>query len=133
MLVGIYRDVEVTHDHPLTDTLARLARSDSYRREVLVGLENEHVGELIQDISAIEPTQQLVQAIYGHTEGNPFFMTEVIRLLGERNRATAEPQEYGIEDVVGGLEIPQSVLEVIGERLNRLSGECVGVLSPRRR
>ena len=80
---------------------------------------------MIRDISGAEPSPELVQAIYSHTEGNPFFMTEIIRLLVERRLTTGEPGEVGL----GDLEIPQGVLEVIGQRLNRLSPECEGVLT----
>jgi DNA-binding CsgD family transcriptional regulator/tetratricopeptide (TPR) repeat protein len=125
MLLGTYRDIEVSREHPLASTLAQLTRSDSYHREKLGGLEGEFVGQLIKDISGVEPSQELVQAIYGHTEGNPFFMTEVIRLLGERLGSNGEAEE----DAVAALEIPLSVLEVIGQRLNRLSTECEGVLT----
>ncbi|MEE8465077.1 MAG: AAA family ATPase, partial [Dehalococcoidia bacterium] len=125
LLLGTYRDIEVTRAHPLSNTLAQLARTESYHRVELGGLESEHVGRLIRDISGVAPTPELVQAIYGHTEGNPFFMTEIIRLLGERRQATGEPEDYG----AGALEIPQSVLEVIGQRLNRLSTECEVILT----
>ncbi len=82
MVVGTYRDVGVTRTHPLFDTLARLARSNVYRREELSGLDNVAVEQLIRDVSGGEPSQQLVEAVYGHTEGNPFFTSEIIRLLG---------------------------------------------------
>ncbi len=125
MLVGIYRDVEVTPTHPLSQTLARLARSESYHRQTLDGLAPEDVGELIRGVSDITPDQKLIQAIHRHTDGNPFFMTEVIRLLGERQQSAGEP----VVDRIGELEIPQNVLEVIAERINRLSTECAGVLT----
>lgn len=38
MLVGTYRDIEVTRNHPLSRTLAQPSRSDSYSRQELVGL-----------------------------------------------------------------------------------------------
>ncbi len=125
MVVGTYRDVEVTRTHPLSGTLARLARGEVYRREELSGLETGEVEQLIRDVSGAEPSQQLVEAVYGHTEGNPFFTSEVIRLLGERREATGEGEGKSL----GLLEIPQSVLEVIGQRLNRLTAECEGVLT----
>jgi len=125
MVLGTYRDIEVSREHPLSSTLAQLARTESYHREELGGLEGEYVAQLIKDISGAAPSQELVQAIYGHTEGNPFFMTEVIRLLGERRGSSAGPEEYD----AAGLEIPQSVLEVIGQRLNRLSTEFETVLT----
>ncbi len=94
--------------------------------EAVVGLETEFVGQLILEISGAEPSQNLVQAIYGHTEGNPFFMTEIIRLLGERRLSGGDPFE---DEGLGELEIPHGVLEVVGQRLNRLSAECESALT----
>jgi DNA-binding CsgD family transcriptional regulator len=125
MVVGTYRDTEVSRDHPLSNVLAQFARSSSYHREELRGLETEYVSRLIRDISGAEPSPEMVQAIYAHTEGNPFFMTEIIRLLSERRLAADGPKEDGLS----GLEIPRSVLEVIGQRLNRLSTECESILT----
>ncbi|PKB73464.1 MAG: hypothetical protein BZY75_01755 [SAR202 cluster bacterium Io17-Chloro-G7] len=125
MLVGIYRDVEVTRTHPLSQALARLAGSESFHWQTLEGLDPEDVGELIRELSGIAPGQELIQEIYRHTDGNPFFLTEVIRLLGERWQAAGGP----VLDGIGELEIPQSVLEVIAQRINPLSKECAGVLT----
>ena len=62
--------------------------------------------------------------MYSHTEGNPFFMTEVIKLLSESGELTAERI-----DSSEGLRIPEGVREVIGQRLNRLSERCNEVLT----
>ena len=125
MIVGTYRDIEVTREHPLSNTLARLARTDHYRREELGGLETEYVGQLIKNISGADASREMVHAIYGHSDGNPFFTSEIIRLLGqERLTATGAGS-----DIAEGLEIPQSVLEVVGQRLNRLSTECEDTLT----
>lgn len=125
MVVGTYRDIEITRDHPLSSTLAKLARNDHYRREELGGLETANVGQLIKSISGADASQEMVQAIYGHSDGNPFFTSEIIRLLGQE-RLTAPGGEV---DISVGLEIPQSVLEVVGQRLNRLSTECEDILT----
>jgi len=125
MILGTYRDIEASREHPLSNTLARLARSESYAREELGGLEGESVAQLISDISGQEPSQELVATIHARTEGNPFFMTELIRLLEERQSTDGAP----VDTVLSGLEIPQSVLEVIGQRLNRLSTECEAALT----
>jgi tetratricopeptide (TPR) repeat protein len=125
MILGTYRDIEVSREHPLSNTLARLARSESYAREESGGLEGESVAQLISDISGQEPSQELVATIHARTEGNPFFMTELIRLLEERQSTDGAP----VDTVLSGLEIPQSVLEVIGQRLNRLSTECEAALT----
>ena len=124
LIVGTYRDIEVTREHPLFKTLAQLARGDAYHRVELGGLEGESVSQLIKAISGAEPSEELAQAIFGHTEGNPFFMTGIIRLLAERRLASGQSTEESLEE----LEIPQSVLEVVGQRLNRLSADCESIL-----
>ncbi|PKB72109.1 MAG: hypothetical protein BZY87_01875 [SAR202 cluster bacterium Io17-Chloro-G6] len=125
MVLGIYRDIEISRSHSLSNTLAQLAGSEVFHREALEGLESDDVVHWIRNVRGSEPPPQLAQAIYRHTEGNPFFMTEVMRLLEEKREANG-----GLEaDVPNGLEIPRNVLEVIGQRLNRLSQECQGILA----
>jgi len=123
LVVGTYRDVELSRQHPLSETLAQLSRQPVFRRELLRGLGQETTRQFIQAASGIEPQQGLVDTIYAHTEGNPFFMSEVVQLLSERGELTAGPLESE------GLKIPEGVREVIGQRLNRLSDLCNQALS----
>jgi len=126
LVVGTYRDVELSRQHPLSETLAQLSRSagGGFQRVLLRGLDQEDAAQLIQASAGIEPTTVLVEALYTHTEGNPFFMTEVIRLLSESGELTAE--HIGTPQ---GLRIPEGVREVIGQRLNRLTEHCNEVLT----
>ena len=88
-------------------------------RQSLRGLSQEDSRHFIEAASGIQPSPGLVTAIYDHTEGNPFFMAKVIRLLSERG-------ELAWEGAVGlpNIGIPEGVREVIGQRLNRLSELC---------
>ena len=125
LVVGTYRDAEVSSEHPLFGTLAHLSRNPSFHRQILDGLAPSDVEEFILAANASDPSQELVDAVYAHTEGNPFFMTEVIRLLGEHG----DSADSLVDSRTMLLAIPQSVLEVIGERLNRLSKECNSLLT----
>ena len=63
-------------------------------------------------------------SVYEKTEGNPFFVNEIARLLitdGHLNRPEQEAS--------WNLTIPQTVREVVGRRLDRLSAECNRVLA----
>ena len=126
LVVGCYRDMELSRQHPLSETLAQLSRSASggFQRVLLRGLDYEETSRLIKASAGIEPTTGLVEAIYSHTEGNPFFMTEVIRLLSESGELAA-----GRSGSPEGLRIPEGVRDVIGQRLNRLSERCNEVLA----
>ncbi len=88
-------------------------------RVTLRGLSYEDTASLIEAMAGVRPSQRLTETIHAHTEGNPFFMREVVRLLAEQGALTAEdigrPQR---------IRVPEGVREVIGQRLNRLSDEC---------
>ncbi|MCH9017966.1 MAG: hypothetical protein IIB89_09440, partial [Chloroflexi bacterium] len=74
-----------------------------------------------QDISGEEPSPDLIQAVFGHTEGNPFFLGEVVRYLAELGRLDEAPEDTAGAENLG---IPQRVRDVIGQRLMRLTGAC---------
>ena len=116
MVVGTYRDVELSRQHPLSETLAQLTRQPVFQRELLRGLSYGDTGRFIEATAGIRPAPELVETIYAHTEGNPFFMEEVVRLLSESEELTSGDIQV--------LRIPEGVREVIGQRLNRLSGQC---------
>ena len=79
----------------------------------------EDTGDFVQVAAGLRPPQGLVESIYLQTEGNPFFMGEVIRLLAEQG----ELREVDLDETPS-IRIPEGVREVIGQRLNRLSEQC---------
>jgi len=123
LVVGTYREEDLRRHHPLPTTLARLSRSQQSERVQLRGLAKEDVARFIDQTSHRKPPAALVEAVYRETEGNPFFVHEVVRLLtsdGRLQRA-AEIDSWHIE-------IPQGVREVVGQRLSHLSEACNDVL-----
>jgi hypothetical protein len=124
LVVGCYRDVELSRQHPLSEALGHLSREPVFRRVPLRGLDLEDTEPFIQAIAGIRPSQGLAGTIHEHTEGNPFFMIEVVRLLSEQGALT------GLE--AGGplsIEVPEGVRAAIGLRLGRLSDACNQVLT----
>jgi len=124
LVVGCYRDVELSRQHPLSETLARVSREAVYQRHLLRGLNRDDTAHFIESAAGTNVSRNLVEAVFAHTEGNPYFTTEVIQLLSDRGELA--------EEAVGGaagIRIPEGVREVIGQRLNRLSGDCNRVLS----
>ena len=124
LLVGCYRDTELSQQPLLAETLAQLSREPTFRRQVLRGLGQDELGRFIETTTGVQPSPELTDELYAHTEGNPFFMTEVIRLMSESGDLTA-----GHIGTPGGLRIPDGVREVIGQRLNRLSAQCNELLT----
>jgi class 3 adenylate cyclase len=62
--------------------------------------------------------------VYRETEGNPFFVHEIVQLLQSDGRL-----DRAEEVASWSLEIPQGVRQVVGQRLSALSEECNRILS----
>ncbi|MFQ5513206.1 MAG: AAA family ATPase [Myxococcota bacterium] len=118
LLLGTYRDVELKRGHPLSQTLATLAREGISRRIVLRGLSHSDVSRYLEMALCGPPPAGLAAAIHAETEGNPFFVQEVVRLLVSEGRLDARHEEGEWK-----LAIPEGVREVIGRRLDQLSSE----------
>lgn len=118
LVLGTYRDIEVRRQHPLAQTLAELAREQLSERVLLRGIAPQDIATFIERAAGRTPTPELVNAVYRETEGNPFFVKEIVRLLVADGRLDT-PAGGADTDLV--LSVPQSVREVIGRRLDRLS------------
>jgi predicted ATPase len=123
LVVGCYRDMELSRQHPLSASLAQLSREPVFRRQTLRGLNQEDIGPFVEATAGVQVPYDLADTLYSHTEGNPFFLNEVIRLLADQGdlveRSVGAPLE---------IRVPEGVREVIGRRLNRLSQHCNRVL-----
>ena len=113
--------MELSRQHPLAETLAELTREGLFPRVVLRGLSQEDVGRFIEVATGVTPTTGLAQSVYIRTEGNPLFVTEVVRLLVQEGELATGLAEHRDSWTV---RIPEGVREVIGRRLNRLSQRC---------
>ncbi len=122
LMVGTYRDTELGRGHPLLATVGRLARQPHARRLPLRGLAEEDVARLVELITGRAASRALAAALCRQTDGNPFFVGELARLLDEEGRLDAGDVS------AGSLSVPLGVREVIARRLNDLSPECTRVL-----
>jgi class 3 adenylate cyclase len=133
LMVGTYRDSELSRGHPLVSHLAALRREPSTRRIDLGGLNDHEVVELIEAAAGYDIGDdgvQLAHAVRQETDGNPFFVTELLRHLAESG-AIVEGADgrYVLREAPGGMDLPGSVRDVVGERVARLGEDTVRVLS----
>jgi PAS domain S-box-containing protein len=86
MLIGAYRDNEVSADHPLMRKFGAIKTAGGKIAAItLAPLAREHLGQLIADALRCEPTRAapLAQLVHGKTGGNPFFAIQFIASLAE--------------------------------------------------
>jgi DNA-binding SARP family transcriptional activator len=114
LLLGTYREAELDPGHALLELATGVRREGMLTRVALSGLAEPEVAELVSalGVDAVEPA--FLQALHGETEGNPFFIEEVVRHLragGGRLHGAVSLAEAGV---------PDGVREVTARRLQRL-------------
>ena len=120
LVMGTYRDVDVSRRHPLSQTLGNLIREHLFQRVQLRGMTLEEVGRFIEITADTNVSPEIVDAVHSRTEGNPLFVSEVVRLL--KQEGFEEAQSWDVR-------IPEGIRDAIGRRLSRLSEQCNQVLT----
>ncbi|HMC80462.1 MAG TPA: BTAD domain-containing putative transcriptional regulator, partial [Acidimicrobiia bacterium] len=131
LVLCTYRDSELGHDHPLIEVIADLRRQGGAHRLALSGLDDTAVAAFVEQVAGRaldEDGPALVHAIYAETEGNPFFVREVLRHLTETGAVERRPEGWATRLPVAELGIPEGVRDVVGRRLSHLSRDANGAL-----
>ncbi len=96
LLIGAYRDNEVTASHPLMLTLKAIRETGVTVREiVLKPLSLEDVNQLLVDALHCQPAHagQLAALVHKKSGGNPFFTLQFLSTLADEQLLAYVPQE----------------------------------------
>ena len=120
-LLGLYRDVEVGRRHPLEGALRDLQREDLVERIDIRRLGPIETAALMAVTVGEEEeiSEEFSSLVFRRTEGNPFFIQQVMRALvarGDIFRRDGHWDRRAIEEI----QVPESVRSVVGQRLSRL-------------
>ncbi len=118
MAVATHRLEAVVPGRPLYAALAEITRAAATRRVTLHGLERAAVHEYVAAGSGVAPSAAAVDALLGHTGGNPFFVAETIRWLVEQRRLAVLQA-----DALDALPVPPTVREVVARRVEQLPAD----------
>ena len=75
-----------------------------------------------------EPSREFVDLVYRQTDGNPFFIGELVRALGERGALVRHAGLWTCDATSANL-VPGTVQDAIRERVGRLSASARTLLS----
>jgi DNA-binding CsgD family transcriptional regulator len=131
LLFATFRDTEADVPESLSATLADLRRADDVVRLTVGGLTDEEVGEFVQRTTEGRhgtALEGLAAAISELTGGNPFLVCELWRSLMETNVIELIDGEVRLARPLTELGTPESVREVVSERLARLAPTTTGLL-----
>jgi class 3 adenylate cyclase len=133
MVVGTYRDSDLSRDHPLTALLADLHREQGVERLKLIGLDPEDVVALMEALAGHkldEDGRELALEITHETDGNPFFAGELLRHMIESGAIAKGPDgHWELRSAIADLGLPQSVREVVSRRVERLGEQSQQILT----
>ena len=125
LILGTYRDTEVTADHSLFYTLGDLTRSRHFTRITLAGLDIDDVTAILRQQSAWGLSSEISASIHSRTHGNPLFVGEMSRYLDQEGLLAGGAHDLDL----ARLGLPEGIREVIGRRLSKLSAYSTDVLT----
>jgi PAS domain S-box-containing protein len=127
LLVGAYRDNEVSPAHPLRRTLEAIRIAGARVQEiVLTPLGLDDVGRLVANAlhSNVERARPLTQLVHEKTGGNPFFAIQFLTELAEEGLLAfdaAAPGWHWEVDRIRAKNYTGNVVDLMAGKLRRLS------------
>jgi class 3 adenylate cyclase len=122
LILAAYPDIELDPDHPLVDLLGVVAREAGVEHIDVKSLEVPDVTRLLSAYAGHDVEERVGEAWYLQTEGNPFFIHELLRHLIEEGSLFQDAEGHWITaKPLAQLGVPQRVREVVARRVARLS------------
>ncbi|MCL1465135.1 trifunctional serine/threonine-protein kinase/ATP-binding protein/sensor histidine kinase [Argonema galeatum] len=135
LLLGAYRDNEVSPSHPLMLTLDEVRKAGTTLNTItLVPLGQISLNQLVADTLVCDPklAQPLTELVYQKTQGNPFFATQFLKALHQDELITFDIQQSGHWQCdiskVRKAALTDNVVEFMAQQLQKLSIETQEVL-----
>ncbi|MBR8834806.1 MAG: EAL domain-containing protein [Stigonema ocellatum SAG 48.90 = DSM 106950] len=134
LLIGAYRDHEVSTTHPLILTLSEIqAMGAAINNMVLEPLHLSHVSQLIIDTFHTNQHRShlLAELVFRKTQGNPFFLSQLLKSLYQDNLLCFDFQDgcwrWDIE-MLQGIDITDNVVELMVSQIQKLLPATQNVL-----
>ncbi len=132
LIIGTYRPSATGKRHPLRSLVRGLEGDQAALHLELKALDTEAHRELLEYlIPGPALTDELAERLYDATEGNPFFVQELVRTLtdsGELNAGRLADRWDLIRDSRLSGELPETIQQAVETRLERLDDGLQKVL-----
>jgi predicted ATPase/DNA-binding CsgD family transcriptional regulator len=131
LILATFRDSESDAPGELSETLADLRRSDDVVRMRLEGLSGAEISDLVSRAAGSGPDpelRKLAATIHDLTGGNAFLVCELWRALLETGTVEVAGGRVRVTRPLADLGTPESVREVVSQRLSRLAPRTTDLL-----
>ncbi|UCE74367.1 MAG: tetratricopeptide repeat protein, partial [Methanomassiliicoccales archaeon] len=133
MICGAYRPEEIENIrgevHPLAKTLKRMRPEKLFYEIVLNRFDEKSTASMMESLlKKRDIPESFTKRLYEESEGNPFFIEEVVRSLV--NEGLIDPNIYTWETKFdpSKIHIPGTIRDVIGRRIDRLDEGTKAIL-----
>nr|WP_306557899.1 serine/threonine-protein kinase PknK [Nostoc sp. 'Peltigera malacea cyanobiont' DB3992] len=134
LLIGAYRDNEVSATHPLIQTLEEIQNTGAIVNNIILQLlDIAHVNQLVADTlrSEVLKVKPLAELVFTKTQGNPFFLTQLLKSLYQDNLLSFDFErgfwQWNIE-FIQGVNITDNVVDLMVSQIQKLSEKTQNVL-----
>ncbi len=133
MFIGMFRDNEISDDHPLLEALQELEDSPQQMETIhITPLDRDSVRRLLGKFLRMNSTDisPLADIIFEKTNGNPFFVNQFIKRLYEKNMLEIDSSGVWHWDVqaIRNMEITDNVVDLMVQKIRDISDESQEVL-----
>ena len=138
LILGAYRDNEVSPTHPFMLTIDEIVKSGAIVNTItLQPLSQADMNQLVADtlICDLSLAQPLTELIYQKTNGNPFFSTQFLKALYEDGHIIFDPPQSPLSKGGWQYDIAQArlthaddVVEFMATQLQKLPKETQNIL-----
>jgi len=128
MLLGAYRDGELKEKPSLSKALLAMNRERLFHTLPLKRLGEGEVAQMVTQTLGEAASTTLAVTVSQKTEGNPFFVEELVRYLTESGGITKGEKGWEVKDPAL-VQLPDSVKAVVEDRIEQLGEEIGGVLT----
>lgn len=129
MVIVTYRDDEIGAGRPIDAGLGPLTRELGAVDLHLEVLSRDEVEVILTERAGSAPPPELVELVFGETQGNPFFIEELFRHLRDSGRLFDDEGGWRAGFEIGETEVPQGVRLVIQRRLELIEHDHRRILA----
>ncbi|BAY66516.1 two-component sensor serine/threonine kinase [Calothrix brevissima NIES-22] len=134
LMIGAYRDNEVDVTHPLMQTLEQIEKEGTRVNNIsLQPLEIQYINQLIADTlnCSTEKSKLLAELVTNKTQGNPFFLTQLLQFLYRDNFLSFDYNkkiwQWNIEEIQK-IEITDNVVNLTIDKITKLDEKTQKIL-----
>jgi len=134
LLIGAYRDNEVSQGHPLDITLKEIQKAQANIQTITIKpLTQKNLNHLIQDTLRCTnlAANPLTQMVFSKTKGNPFFVNQLLKSFYDNQLIEFNYNIYGWYydiEAIKALTLTEDVVEFMAMRIKKLPESTQEVL-----